>query len=88
MIARQLELPKFTIERLERFDIDRASAIEKLVARTTAYYNSITRTTKQFDRNAGTRWVLGLDEVERYVAEGVRAVEAAECQASPRGLLA
>lgn len=80
LIARHLDLPNVTLERLERFDSQRASTIEKLLVRTTAYYNSITRTTKHFERNAGTRWILGMDEVERYVIEGVRAFESVESQ--------
>ncbi len=80
LIARHLDLPNVTLERLERFDGKRASAIEKLLVRTTAYYNSITRTTKHFEKNDGTRWILGMDEVERYVIEGVRAFESVESQ--------
>jgi nucleoside-diphosphate-sugar epimerase len=80
LIARHLDLPNVTLERIERFDGKRASAIEKLLARTTAYYNSITRTTKDFEKNDGARWILGMDEVERYVIEGVRAFESVESQ--------
>jgi nucleoside-diphosphate-sugar epimerase len=80
LIARHLELPAVTLERLEMLDFERASPIEKLLARTMAYYNSITRTTKQFEKSGGARWNLGMDEVERYVIEGVRAVESVENQ--------
>lgn len=80
LIARHLEIHNVTLQRIERFDSKRASTIEKLLARTTAYYNSITCTTKQFEKNGGTRWILGMDEVERYVIEGVRAFEQAESQ--------
>ena len=78
LIARHLDLPNVTLERIDRFDGKRASAIEKLLARTTAYYNSITRTTKHFEKNSGAKWVLGMDEVERFVIEGVRAFEPVE----------
>ena len=80
LIARHLDLPNVTLERLDRFDGKRASTIEKLLVRTTAYYNSITRTTKHFEKNDGARWILGMDEVERYVIEGVRAFESVESQ--------
>ncbi len=84
LIARHVGLPNVTLERLERFDGKRASAIEKLLLRATAYYNSITSTTKHFEKNDGTRWILGMDEVERYVIEGVRAFESVESQLPDR----
>jgi nucleoside-diphosphate-sugar epimerase len=78
LIKRHMGLPNVTVERMERFDSERASAIERLLARTTAFYNSITCATKHFEKNAGATWVLGMDEVERYVIEGVRVSEAGD----------
>jgi nucleoside-diphosphate-sugar epimerase len=75
LIKRHLGLPNVTVERSERFDSERAPAIERLLARTTAFYDSITRATKHFEKTAGAKWVLGMDEVERYVIEAVRAFE-------------
>jgi hypothetical protein len=74
-------LPNVTVERLGRFNGERASAIERLLARTTAFYNSITCTTKHFEKNAGATWILGVDQVERFVIEGVRASESGESHA-------
>jgi hypothetical protein len=70
------------VERFERFDSKRASAIERLLARTTAFYNSITCATKHFEKKSGGTWILGMDEVERYVIEGVRESESGESHAS------
>ena len=81
LIKRHMGLPHVTVERLGRFDSGRSSAIERLLARTTAYYNSITCTTKHFEKNSGARWTLGIDEVERFVIEGVRESEAGESRA-------
>jgi hypothetical protein len=78
LIKRHMGLPNVTVERLDPFDGQRASAIERLLARTTAFYNSITCATKHFEKNAGATWVLGMDEVERYVIEGVRMSEAGD----------
>jgi nucleoside-diphosphate-sugar epimerase len=75
LIKRHLGLPNVTVERSDRFDSERAPAIERLLARTTAFYDSITRATKHFEKNAGAKWILGMDEVERYVIEAVRAFE-------------
>jgi nucleoside-diphosphate-sugar epimerase len=84
LIARHLQISNVILERPERFDSQRASAIEKMLARTTAYYNSITCTTKHFEKNGGAKWSLGMDEVERYVIEGVRAFEPAESRLPDR----
>jgi hypothetical protein len=81
LIKRHLGLPNVTVEPSERFDSNRASAIERLLARTTAFYDSITRATKHFEKHAGARWVLDMDEVERYVIEAVRVFEPAQSQA-------
>jgi nucleoside-diphosphate-sugar epimerase len=80
LIKRHLGLPNVTVERSDRFDSERAPAIERLLARTTAFYDSITRTTKHFEKNAGAKWILGMDDVERYVIEAVRAFEPVESQ--------
>jgi nucleoside-diphosphate-sugar epimerase len=84
LIARHLQISNVILERPERFDSQRASAIEKMLARTTAYYNSITCTTKHFEKNDGTKWILGMDEVERYVIEGVHAFEPVESRLPDR----
>jgi nucleoside-diphosphate-sugar epimerase len=81
LIKRHLGLPNVTVERSARFDSERAPAIERLLARTTAFYDSITRATKHFEKNAGAKWILGMDEVERYVIEAVRAFEPLGSQA-------
>jgi nucleoside-diphosphate-sugar epimerase len=81
LIKRHMGLPNVTVERLGRFNGERASAIERLLARTTAFYNSITCTTKHFEKNAGATWILGVDQVERFVIEGVRASESGESHA-------
>jgi nucleoside-diphosphate-sugar epimerase len=78
LIKRHMGLPNVTVKRLGPFDSKRASAIERLLARTTAFYNSITRATKHFEKNSGATWILGIDEVERFVIEGVRASESGE----------
>ncbi len=78
LIKRHMGLPNVSVERFERFDSERDSAIEKMLARTTAFYNSITCATKHFEKNAGGTWFLGMDEVERYVIEGVRESESGE----------
>ena len=81
LIKRHLGLPNVTVERSERFDSNRASAIERLLARTTAFYDSITRATKHFEKRAEkAKWFLGADEVERYVIEAVRVFEPVESQ--------
>lgn len=82
LIKRHMGLPNVTVERFERFDSKRASAIERLLARTTAFYNSITCATKHFEKKSGGTWILGMDEVERYVIEGVRESESGESHAS------
>lgn len=84
LIKLHLGLPNVTVERSERFDSERAPAIERLLARTTAFYDSITRATKHFEKSAGDKWVLGMDEVERYVIEAVRVFEPTESQAPDR----
>jgi nucleoside-diphosphate-sugar epimerase len=81
LIKRHMGLPNVTVERLGGLDSERASAIERLLARTTAFYNSITCATKHFEKNAGATWILGIDEVERFVIEGVRASESGESHA-------
>jgi nucleoside-diphosphate-sugar epimerase len=78
LIKRHMGLPNVTVERLSA---ERTSAIERLLARTTAFYNSITCATKHFEKSGGATWVLGMDEVERYVMEGVRASELADSYA-------
>jgi hypothetical protein len=78
LIKRHMGLPDITVERLDRLANERASATERLLARTTAFYNSITCATKHFEKKAGATWILGMDEVERYVIEGVRVSEAGE----------
>ena len=78
LIKRHMGLPNVAVQRLERLDTERDSAIERLLARTTAFYNSITCATKHFERSAGATWVLGTDDVERYVIEAVRACESGE----------
>jgi nucleoside-diphosphate-sugar epimerase len=85
LIKRHLGLPNVTVERSERFDSDRASSIERLLARTTAFYDSITRATKHFEKSAGAKWTLGMDEVERYVIEAVRVFDPVESQAPDHG---
>lgn len=75
LIAHHLDLPEVTLQQLDRFDVQRASSLEKLLARTMAYYNSMTRTTKNFERHDGAHWTLDMDEVERYVIEGIRALD-------------
>jgi nucleoside-diphosphate-sugar epimerase len=82
LIKRHLGLPNVTVEPSERFDSNRASAIERLLARTTAFYDSITRATKHFEKHAGAKWVLDMDEVERYVIEAVRVFEPVQSQAA------
>lgn len=78
LIKRHMGLQNVTVERMEHFGGERTSAIERLLARTTAFYNSITCSTKHFEKNAGATWVLGMDEVERYVIEGVRMSESGD----------
>jgi nucleoside-diphosphate-sugar epimerase len=78
LIKRYMGLPNVTVERL---DGKRASAIERLLARTTAFYSSITCETKDFEKNAGGTWTIGMDEVERYVIDGVRETESGESDA-------
>ena len=83
-IKRHMGLPNVTVERLGPLDRERASAIERLLARTTAYYNSITCATKHFEKNAGATWTLSSDQVERFVIEGVRESETGESHAPHR----
>jgi hypothetical protein len=78
LIKRHMGRPNVTVERFEKLGAERSSAIERLLARTTAFYNSITCATKHFEKNAGATWILGMDEVERYVIEGVRVSESGE----------
>jgi nucleoside-diphosphate-sugar epimerase len=73
-IARHLELPAFRLQHIEQFDFERAQPIERLVFRTMAYYNSITATTKRFEKRSGAAWTISADEVERYVVEAVRGL--------------
>jgi nucleoside-diphosphate-sugar epimerase len=82
LIKRHMGLPNVTVERLGPFDSQRASATARLLARTTAFYSSITRATKHFEKSSGATWILGIDEVERFVIEGVRASESGESSAS------
>jgi nucleoside-diphosphate-sugar epimerase len=84
LIKRHLGLPNVVVERPERFDSERAPAIERLLARTTAFYDSITRATKHFEKRAGAKWILGMDEVERYVIEAVRVFDPVEIQGPDR----
>ena len=87
LIKRHMGLPNVTVERFDRSDTERSSAIERLLARTTAFYNSITCATKHFEKNAGATWILGMDEVERYVIEGVRVSESGESHGLDHGKL-
>jgi nucleoside-diphosphate-sugar epimerase len=81
LIKRHMGLPNVTVERLGRSDGERVSAIERLLARTTAFYNSITCATKHFEKHAGATWILGIDQLERFVIEGVRVSESGESHA-------
>jgi nucleoside-diphosphate-sugar epimerase len=81
LIKRHMGLPNVTVEQLGRFSSERVSAIERLLARTTAFYNSITCATKHFERSVGATWILGIDQVERFVIEGVRMSESGESHA-------
>ena len=75
LIQRHMGLSNITVERL---DSKRTSAIERLLARTTAFYSSISCSTKYFEKSAGATWILSLEQVERYVREGVRETESGE----------
>ncbi|UTH76458.1 alpha/beta fold hydrolase [Chromobacterium sp. IIBBL 290-4] len=59
--------------RVDWVDDDTASAVEKLLARKTVFYNSYMQSTKMFERKLGKGCSLSLEEVENYVAQGVAA---------------
>lgn len=77
LILKHLELTSVTFRSFGEFDEATASAIERVLVRATAFYASSTAGTKVFERRRGPRWPMDLDEVERYVIEGVRALDGA-----------
>jgi nucleoside-diphosphate-sugar epimerase len=77
LILKHLELTSVTFRPLREFDEATASAIERVLVRNTAFYASSTAGTKVFERRRGPRWPMDLDEVERYVIEGVRGLDGA-----------
>lgn len=78
LILKHLELTSVTFRPFREFDEATASPIERVLLRDTAFYATSTDGTKVFERRRGPRWPMDLDEVERYVIEGVRAVEDAD----------
>jgi nucleoside-diphosphate-sugar epimerase len=74
LILTHLGLTSVTFRPFREFDETAASAIEQALVRATAFYATSTTGTKVFERRRGPRWPMDLDEVERYVIEGVRGL--------------
>lgn len=77
LILKHLGLTSVTFRPFREFDEATASAIERVLVRNTAFYATSTAGTKVFERRRGPCWPMSLDEVERYVIEGVRGLEGA-----------
>ncbi|WP_420127867.1 SDR family oxidoreductase [Longimicrobium sp.] len=87
LILKHLELTGVTFRSFREFDEATASALERVLLRNTAFYASSTAGTKLFQRRRGPGWPMDLDEVERYVIEGVRGLNGADAAArQPPGL--
>jgi nucleoside-diphosphate-sugar epimerase len=74
LILKHLGLTSVTFRPFREFDEATASAIERVLVRNTAFYAMSTAGTKVFERRRGPHWPMDLDEVERYVIEGVRGL--------------
>lgn len=77
LILEHLGLTSVTFRPFREFDEATASAIERALVRNTAFYATSTAGTKVFERRRGPGWPMDLDEVERYVIEGVRGLDGA-----------
>jgi thioester reductase-like protein len=82
LILKHLELASVTFRPLREFDEATASALERVLVRNTAFYASSTAGTKVFERRRGVGWPMDLDQVERYVIEGVRGLDSTGTPAS------
>jgi len=60
--------------RVDEGTLENASAVEKLLARKTVFYNPYIHNTKTFLRADGGGCHLNLDEIEAYIAGGVEAL--------------
>lgn len=81
LILKYLGLTRVTFRPFREFDEATASALERALVRNTEFYATSTAGTKVFERRRGPHWPMDLDQVERYVIEGVRGLEGAGARA-------